>query len=106
MIARELRSKNSKQCRRRWKNVLTLENTKFGDWTAEEDRTLLHEHREHGNKWETLAQLVGGRSPPPPPPGGGSMGCIASSGLLALPTTSRAAEMSRAESSYLHSEQQ
>ena len=60
VISRELKVKTSKQCRRRWKNFLNA-TRKTGDWTQEEDRQLLDGHRIHGNKWETLAQLVGGR---------------------------------------------
>lgn len=61
VIAKELKVKSSKQCRRRWKNVLNA-NRKTGDWTKEEDQTLIEGHKVHGNRWETLAQLVGGRT--------------------------------------------
>jgi hypothetical protein len=61
VIAKELKVKSSKQCRRRWKNVLNA-TRKTGDWTKEEDQTLIDGHKVHGNRWEQLAQLVGGRT--------------------------------------------
>lgn len=53
--------KCAKQCRRRWNGHLTQE-VKEGDWTAEEDATLLEAHERLGNKWTEIARLVGGRT--------------------------------------------
>lgn len=61
-IACDLGSKGSKQCRRRWKNYLSLDDRKLGSWTPEEDAQLLDCHRRHGNKWTLIAQEIGGRT--------------------------------------------
>ncbi|KAK9853355.1 hypothetical protein WJX84_002767 [Apatococcus fuscideae] len=61
VIAKELKSKKSKQCRRRWKNYLDVE-LKQGIWTPDEDEKLLEAHSEHGNKWTEIARIVGGRT--------------------------------------------
>ena len=53
--------KCAKQCRRRWNGHLTQE-VKEGDWTADEDATLLEAHERLGNKWTEIARLVGGRT--------------------------------------------
>eukprot|EP00775_Hariotina_reticulata_P005959 gene5959-6198_t len=61
VIAKTHGTKNSKQCRRRWKNYLGLDR-KDGVWTAEEDEQLLEAHRHHGNKWTAIAIEIGGRT--------------------------------------------
>eukprot|EP00882_Tetradesmus_deserticola_P011063 GHRQ01011698.1.p1 GENE.GHRQ01011698.1~~GHRQ01011698.1.p1 ORF type:complete len:217 (+),score=85.86 GHRQ01011698.1:376-1026(+) len=61
-IASDLATKGSKQCRRRWKNFINLEERKQGSWTPEEDALLLEGHRQHGNKWTLIAQEIGGRT--------------------------------------------
>ncbi|KAF8057715.1 MYB118 [Scenedesmus sp. PABB004] len=61
-IAVELGTKGSKQCRRRWKNFIAIDERKQGIWTAEEDAALLDGHRRHGNKWTAIAQEIGGRT--------------------------------------------
>ena len=53
-IAKDLGSKTSKQCRRRWKNVLDMD-AKTSTWTTEEDRRLIMYHKELGNKWTEIA---------------------------------------------------
>ncbi|GIL78864.1 hypothetical protein Vretimale_133 [Volvox reticuliferus] len=61
IIASKLKTKGSKQCRRRWKNHLNAD-LKSGGWTAEEDRILMEGHRLYGNKWTEIAKMVGGRT--------------------------------------------
>ncbi|KAG2486600.1 hypothetical protein HYH03_014768 [Edaphochlamys debaryana] len=56
-----MKTKGSKQCRRRWKNYLNAD-LKSGGWTAEEDRILMEGHRLYGNKWTEIAKMVGGRT--------------------------------------------
>lgn len=61
LIAAKLGSKESKQCRRRWKNFLSLD-LKKGSWTQEEDSILKRLHEIHGNRWTLIARIVGGRT--------------------------------------------
>lgn len=59
--------RTSKQCRERWCHHLDPKIVK-GDWTREEDDTILSMHAEIGNKWAAIAQVCGSR------PGGGRTG--------------------------------
>lgn len=61
LIASKLRSKSSKQCRRRWKNFLSI-NAKTCSWSTEEDARLLAAHRELGNKWTEISKIFGDRT--------------------------------------------
>ncbi|KAK9819808.1 hypothetical protein WJX72_002681 [[Myrmecia] bisecta] len=61
LIAKELQTKKSKQCRRRWKNYLDAD-LKTAPWTPEEDATLIKGQKLFGNKWTEIAKLVGGRT--------------------------------------------
>lgn len=60
-IAKDMRTKGSKQCRRRWKNVLTI-NAKCTSWTEDEDARLIQYHRELGNKWTEISKRFGDRT--------------------------------------------
>eukprot|EP00890_Picochlorum_soloecismus_P000747 jgi/Picsp_1/1673/NSC_05147-R1_transcription factor myb4 len=60
-IAKDLGSKTSKQCRRRWKNVLDMD-AKTSTWTTEEDRRLIMYHKELGNKWTEISKRFGDRT--------------------------------------------
>ncbi|GIL76318.1 hypothetical protein Vretimale_5888 [Volvox reticuliferus] len=60
-IAAQIKTKTSKQCRRRWNNCLNAD-LKTGGWTSEEDRILMEGHKLHGNKWTEIAKMVGGRT--------------------------------------------
>jgi hypothetical protein len=60
-IAKDMGTKGSKQCRRRWKNVLTI-NAKCTGWTEEEDEKLIKYHRELGNKWTAISKRFGDRT--------------------------------------------
>jgi hypothetical protein len=63
-IALDLGTKGSKQCRRRWKNYLCIDDAhrNVGSWTPEEDEVLLEGHRLHGNKWTEIAKELAGRT--------------------------------------------
>lgn len=60
-ISSLIKTKTSKQCRRRWLNHLNMESKKCG-WSREEDVKLVELHRTHGNKWTEIARLIGGRT--------------------------------------------
>lgn len=60
-IAKDMGTKGSKQCRRRWKNVLSI-NAKCTGWTEEEDAKLIEYHRELGNKWTAISKRFGDRT--------------------------------------------
>ena len=61
LIASKLRSKSSKQCRRRWKNYLSI-NAKNCSWSTEEDAQLLAAHAELGNRWTEISKIFGDRT--------------------------------------------
>lgn len=54
--------RNPKQCRERWTAQLDPNLTK-DNWTVQEDSTLLHIHKLHGNSWSRIASFLPGRSP-------------------------------------------
>ncbi|KAI8100317.1 hypothetical protein M9435_006801 [Picochlorum sp. BPE23] len=60
-IAREMETKTGKQCRRRWKNALTI-NAKTTTWSEEEDQKLIRYHKELGNKWTEISRRFGDRT--------------------------------------------
>ena len=53
--------RNPKQCRERWTAQLDPALTR-DDWTPQEDATLLHIHKLHGNAWAKIASFLPGRS--------------------------------------------
>mmetsp|Transcript_10500 Transcript_10500/g.29879 ORF Transcript_10500/g.29879 Transcript_10500/m.29879 type:complete len:443 (-) Transcript_10500:300-1628(-) len=61
LISQTLKSKGSKQCRRRWKNYLNAD-IKKGSWSPEEDAILLKGHAKYGNRWTEIAKMVQGRT--------------------------------------------
>ncbi|DBB15234.1 TPA: hypothetical protein ACH3X3_004236 [Trebouxia sp. C0006] len=61
-LATIIKSKKSKQCRRRWKNFQDAELKKTGVWTPAEDALLREGHSKYGNKWTEIAKMVGGRT--------------------------------------------
>lgn len=60
-IAKEMATKTGKQCRRRWKNALTI-NAKTSTWSEEEDQRLIQYHKELGNKWTEISRRFGDRT--------------------------------------------
>lgn len=61
LIASLLKTKSSKQCRRRWKNHLDMD-SKATTWTPAEDNLLVKYHRELGNKWTQISKQFGDRT--------------------------------------------
>jgi len=61
LISSILKTKHSKQCRRRWKNGLS-EQMKSCEWTPEEDRILTAMHKKVGNRWTEIAKNLTGRT--------------------------------------------
>jgi hypothetical protein len=61
LIARQLNGRLGKQCRERWYNHLDPSINK-GEWTDEEDSTLMQAHVSMGNKWAELAKILPGRT--------------------------------------------
>ena len=61
LIASLLKTKSSKQCRRRWKNHLDMD-SKATTWTPGEDNLLVRYHRELGNKWTEISKRFGDRT--------------------------------------------
>lgn len=61
-LAARIPGRTSKQCRERWCHHLDPHIVK-GEWTAEEDRTLITMHKDLGNKWATIAQVGYGFCP-------------------------------------------
>jgi hypothetical protein len=61
LIARQLNGRLGKQCRERWYNHLDPSINK-GEWTDEEDDTLMQAHASMGNKWAELAKMLPGRT--------------------------------------------
>lgn len=54
-------TRNSIQCRERWKNFLDP-SLRFGPWTPEEDECLLRLHAEFGKQWKRFTGTLIGRS--------------------------------------------
>jgi hypothetical protein len=61
LVAKRLDNRNSKQCRERWMGHMDPELTK-GDWTPEEDMTLLAKQSAMGNQWAQIKGFLPGRS--------------------------------------------
>ncbi|PKA63561.1 Transcription factor MYB44 [Apostasia shenzhenica] len=61
LISRSVPGRSSRSCRLRWCNHLSPDMA-HNPFTAEENETIVREHREHGNKWSVIARSLKGRS--------------------------------------------
>ena len=61
LVSEMIPSRNTKQCRERWKNFLNPL-IKRSQWSQEEDAELLRAHTELGNKWTEIAKRIPGRA--------------------------------------------
>lgn len=59
-IAVSLPGRTGKQCRERWHNHLRS-GIKKGDWTPDEDKTILSSHAQLGNQWSKISKLLNNR---------------------------------------------
>jgi hypothetical protein len=56
-----LRERSGKQCRERWFNHLDPAVSRR-PWTEDEERVIFAQHRQHGNKWVSIASHLPGRT--------------------------------------------
>ena len=62
LVAKHLKNRNGKQCRHRWHNYLNPA-VKKTPWTEDEDRLIYNAHKQWGNQWAKIAELIpGGRT--------------------------------------------
>lgn len=61
MLSHLMKTKRSKQCRRRWINKVSIE-TRADRWSLEEDRILLETQQEVGNHSTKIAKKLAGRT--------------------------------------------
>ena len=54
-VAREMRTRDARQCRDRWQNYL-CPNIVNGPWTDAEDELLYKEYHAHGSAWRVIAR--------------------------------------------------
>ncbi|CBI26493.3 unnamed protein product, partial [Vitis vinifera] len=57
----QLENRSGKSCRERWKNHLDS-NVKRGNFSQEEDETIIRLHSSHGNSWAFIATHLPGRT--------------------------------------------
>lgn len=60
-IASKMGTRTARQCRERYKNYLKPTIVKK-NWTKDEDSIILQKYQELGNKWESIARFLKGRS--------------------------------------------
>nr|XP_008284197.1 PREDICTED: transcriptional activator Myb-like [Stegastes partitus] len=60
LIAKNMHTRNGKQCRERWHNHLDPA-VKKGCWTLEEDQIICETHQQLGNCWANMSKLLPGR---------------------------------------------
>jgi hypothetical protein len=61
MVAAELGTRNSRQCRERWKNYLDPSLTK-DPWSPQEDELLMDLYHTHGSQWALIAKSFHSRT--------------------------------------------
>ena len=61
-IAKEMGTKNARQCRERWKNYLNPD-LNLGTYTVQEDMLIVKLYQEIGPKWKKMSNYLPGRSP-------------------------------------------
>jgi hypothetical protein len=61
-VAKEVQTRNPRQCRERWTNYLDPQIALKRPWTPEEDELLRARYAEIGAKWKTLASFFPERS--------------------------------------------
>jgi hypothetical protein len=57
VIARQMRGRNTRQCRERWQNYLRP-GIRNGPWTQQEEELLLVKYVEYGPLWRTIATFL------------------------------------------------
>lgn len=60
-IARQIGTRNARQCRERWNNYLNPE-LRNDPWTEEEDKLLMDKHAEFGTHWNKISKCFVNRS--------------------------------------------
>jgi hypothetical protein len=60
-IADEMGTRNSRQCRERWKNYLCPDVCR-SPWTPADDKLLCEKHKEYGSQWCLIAKFFPGRT--------------------------------------------
>lgn len=61
LVANEMKERNPRQCRDRWKHYLSPDVNK-DEWSKEEDRLLLEKYQIFGKKWSKIAIFLPNRS--------------------------------------------
>ena len=61
ILAKEIKSRNAKQCRERWANHLDPSVTKT-KWTEEEDLLIFQKYQDFGPKWAFISHFLPGRT--------------------------------------------
>jgi len=62
VIASCLPGRDRKRCQERWSEHIDPD-IQMGQWTLEEESTLIHAHRVYGTKWARMKALLPGRPP-------------------------------------------
>ena len=60
-VADEMKTKNVRQCRERWKHYLCC-NDYYLEWAKEEDKIIIEKVKELGSKWTKISKFLPGRT--------------------------------------------